>query len=387
MKSAFIFISILASFFANGQAPEKYFLGRTTGPLPYLEYGLGEDRLGGAKMTYLDSNVMVRVIDSVKDRYKIRLSTNHVAYLPKLNFKPDTVRLKPYYLTDSWKAYGDSAYDYVTINLPERLPYNSLQQIDPAKIVVDIFGATTNTNWITQLKTQKEIKNAWYEQIEDDVFRVYIELRHQQHWGYSIYYNNNFLTIRVKRQPQKLSITNLVIAIDAGHGGANTGTSGVHSNVIEKEYTLKMAKELEKYLHAKKIRTVMTRTEDSDITMIDRTLMLREKAPDLLVSIHLNSSGNPSVSGVSTYYRYIGFRTLSQSILNSMLTLGLDEYGNIGAFNFSLSGPTDYPNCLVEVAFLTNPGDEKRVLTPRFQKDVAKKIYDGIVDWLKQMKN
>jgi N-acetylmuramoyl-L-alanine amidase len=114
--------------------------------------------------------------------------------------------------------------------------------------------------------------------------------------------------------------------------------------------------------------------------------MLREVDPDLLVSIHLNSSGRDTVQGTSTYYRYIGFRPLSQSILKRMLELKLKEFGNVGHFNFALSGPTEYPNTLVEVAFLSNPEDEKKILDPRFQKSVAKKITEGIRDWLKQNK-
>jgi N-acetylmuramoyl-L-alanine amidase len=63
----------------------------------------------------------------------------------------------------------------------------------------------------------------------------------------------------------------------------------------------------------------------------------------------------------------------------------LKEYGNIGNFNFSLSGPTDYPNCLVEVAFLSNKEDEKRIKSPQFHKQVAAKIVAGIKDWLRSM--
>ncbi len=66
-----------------------------------------------------------------------------------------------------------------------------------------------------------------------------------------------------------------------------------------------------------------------------------------------------------------------------MLELGLGDFGNVGGFNFSLSGPTEYPNCLVEVAFLSNTEDEKRILDPEFRKDVAEKITAGIKDWLK----
>jgi len=347
---------------------------------------MGDDRLGGAKMTYLDSNVLMKVVDSVNTDYKVQLSANHFAYLSKQSLKEDTTKLQPYYLTSSWRVWGDEKYDYVSIGLSEKLPYKSIQQINPSRIVVDIFGVTSNTNWITQLNTVKEIKNTWYEQIEDDVFRVNIELKHDQHWGYYIYYNKNALQIRVKRQPSTLRPKQLFVAIDAGHGGSNSGAGGITSNVNEKEYTLKIAQQLQKYLKRKKIKVFMTREQDIDLSMIDRTLMLRQQDPDFMISIHLNSSGNENVKGVSTYYRYIGFRPLSEKLLDRMLQLGLNNFGNVGAFNFALSGPTEYPNCLVEVAFLSNKEDEQKILDPRFHKAVAKKIYKGIKDWLKSVK-
>ena len=377
---------ILFALFSQNLQAQNFFVGRTTGQLPFLEYGLGDDRLGGAKMTYLDSNVLVKVVDSINTDYKVQLSGNHFAYLSKQSLKQDTTELQPYYLTSSFRVWGDEKYDYVSIGLTEKLPYKSVQQISPSRIVIDIFGASSNTNWITQLKTAKEIKNTWYEQIEDDVFRVNIELKHDQHWGYYIYYNKNALQIRVKRQPSSLRPKKLFVAIDAGHGGSNSGASGVASNVNEKEYTLKIAQQVEKCLKRKKVKVFMTREEDIDLSMIDRTLMLRQQDPDILISIHLNSSGNENVKGVSTYYRYIGFRPLSEKVLDRMLQLGLNNFGNIGAFNFALSGPTEYPNCLIEVAFLSNKEDEQKILNPTFHKAVAKKIYMGIKDWLKSAK-
>ena len=375
---------LLLSLFVSTAAFTQSFYGRTAGKLPYLNYGLGEDRLGGAKMGFLDSNVLVKVVDSSKGDYRVQLSKTHFAWLPKTAFKADTaIKLQPFYLTSSWRVYGDSAYDYVNVSLTEKLPYASVQEIDPARLVVDVFGVTSNTNWITQLSTVKEIKNAWYEQVEEDVFRIFIELKHRQHWGYAINYRNNTLQIRIKRQPQSLKLKKLKIAIDAGHGGTNLGADGLTSKVLEKEYTLKIAKEVEAVLKKKGATVYMTRLHDTDLSMVERTMMLREQQPDLLVSIHLNSSGTPTVKGTSTYYRYIGFRPLSQAILKRMLELGLNEYGNVGSFNFSLSGPTEYPNCLVEVAFLSNPEDEQKILDPKFHKQVAKKIYKGIDDWLK----
>jgi N-acetylmuramoyl-L-alanine amidase len=174
----------------------------------------------------------------------------------------------------------------------------------------------------------------------------------------------------------------LYIAIDAGHGGSNAGATGITTKILEKDYTLKIAKELERYLIRKGAKVYMTRDGDTDLSMVDRTLALRQQDPDLLISIHLNSSSNKTVKGTSTYYRYIGFRSLSQAVLDRMLQLDLANFGNIGAFNFALSGPTEYPNCLVEVAFLSNEEDEKKIRDERFQKEVAKKIAQGIDDWL-----
>jgi N-acetylmuramoyl-L-alanine amidase len=129
----------------------------------------------------------------------------------------------------------------------------------------------------------------------------------------------------------------------------------------------------------------MTREKDTSISMPERVMMLRQQEPDLLVSIHFNSSDYDTVQGTSTYYRYIGFRPLSQFILKRMKELGLKEAGNVGSFNFGLNGPTDYPNCLVEVGFLSNRQDEKKVLDPKFRKQVAAKIVAGIKDWLKSL--
>jgi N-acetylmuramoyl-L-alanine amidase len=127
----------------------------------------------------------------------------------------------------------------------------------------------------------------------------------------------------------------------------------------------------------------MTRTTDTTIDNQERVLMLQREKPDLLISLHLNSSSNPSVQGVSTYYKHIGFRPLTTEILDEMLDLKLKEFGNIGNFNFMLNAPTDFPNCLVEVAFLSNEEDEKKILDRKFHKKVAKKIYRGIRDFLR----
>jgi N-acetylmuramoyl-L-alanine amidase len=237
------------------------------------------------------------------------------------------------------------------------------------------------------LSSLKEVKNVYYQQTADDVVRITIELQHRQHWGYSIGYKGKYLIVSIRRQPPKLDLRKMTIAIDAGHGGSNTGTSGISTYQAEKNLTLLYAKELQKLLYKKGVANIiMTRETDTTFDNKERITFLQNQQPDLLISLHFNSSVNRQVRGVSTYYKHIGFRPLSQNIQNRMLDLNLPEFGNIGHFNFALNAPTDFPNCLVEIAFLSNEEDERRITHPAFRTAVAKKIHAGIVDWLHALK-
>ncbi|MBK8087626.1 MAG: N-acetylmuramoyl-L-alanine amidase [Chitinophagaceae bacterium] len=360
---------------------------QTKGKLPFLLLGLGEDRLGGAKMGYLDSLVKLYAVSKVGNKYCVQLSKNRQAYIEEEYV--DVIQngsFSPASLTSSMRVWGDSTFDYVSLILYDRLPYQAIQEINPSKIIVDVFGATSNTNWLTQMSSVKEIKNIYSTQIDEDVFRISIELNHAQHWGHSIYYNGNNLVIRVKRQPQELSLNNLVIAVDAGHGGTNKGAFGL-TGVMEKDMTLLIAKELQQALEAEGATVIMTRTKDTTYDNHDRLSFYKEKNPDLLLSIHLNSATDPiRIKGVSTYYKYIGYRPLTQTILSQMLGMGLKEFGNVGNFNFILNGITECPNVLVEALFVSNPEDEMNVLTPEYRKQMADKIVLGIKDWLQNCK-
>jgi N-acetylmuramoyl-L-alanine amidase len=359
----------------------------TKSRLAHLEYGLGDDRLGGAKIGYLDSNILLKIIGKVGTHYKVQLSKTRTAYIPdelveltpKGTFTPES-------LTAKWNVYGDNMYDYVKVGLFSRLPYQSFQLTEPSRIVVDVFGATNNTNWITQLETVKEIKNVYYEQKEDDVFRIIIELKHAQHWGHQVYYNGNNLIIKVKQQPENLSLNNLTIAVDAGHGGTNNGAVGA-TGVYEKELTLAISLKLQRALEKEGAKVIMTRSKEQFFDNKERILFYRDSLPDLLLSIHLNSSEDPfRAGGTSTYYRYTGFKNLSKLIYKRLLEMGLKEYGNTGSFNFMLNSPIEYPNALIETVFLSNLEEETKILDPAFQQNMVDKIVSGVKDFLEGCK-
>lgn len=360
----------------------------TKGRLAHLEYGLGDDRLGGAKIGYIDSNIVLKIIGKVGTHYKVQLAKSRTAYIPeelvtlmpKGSFAPES-------LTDKITVYGDSIYDYVKLNLFAKLPYQSFQLTEPSRIVVDVFGATNNTNWITQLQTAAEIKAIDYEQVADGIFRISIQLQHHQHWGHSIYYSGNSLIIKIKQQPKNLSLDNLTIAIDAGHGGTNNGAVGA-TGTYEKEITLALSLKLKKALEKEGAKIIMTRDREIFFDNKERILFYRDSTPDLLLSIHLNSSEDPfRAGGTSTYYRYIGFKPLSLLIYKRLLELGLKEYGNTGSFNFMLNSPTEYPNALIETLFISNLEEEEKILGPGYQQQMVEKIVLGLKDFLGQCKN
>ena len=365
---------------------------RTIGKLPQLAYSTGEDRLGSAKMGYIDTNIVFKVIDTVKNLYKVKLSATRHAFIEKLYAEPlpDTITVPVnQFLSASWSVKGNDTTrsDLVSISLSGRAAYKTWMEINPARIKIELYNVQCNTNWITQLKSARAVRNVWYEQVEDDILQITIEMVKQMHYGYSVGYNGQSLQLMIKWLPSHRDIRKMVVVIDAGHGGTNAGATGLQSRIQEKDYTLMFANELQKILKKQKVKVLMVRETDTTIDNKDRILWTLQNNPDVFVSFHLNSSGRNTARGVSTYYKHVAYRSFTQSILKRLLSLKkLEEFGNIGSFNFQPVQPTEYPSCLVEVAFLSNEEDEKMILDPKFRRNVANQVYLGIKDWIKEWK-
>lgn len=361
-------------------------VGVTKGDRAALNYGLGEDRLGGAKRTALVSGVRLAITGKQRHQYRVALTENQEAWIPENQVDLQSAgTAPPFSLTGSWGVYGDNKFDYVTIGLTDRLPYCSFQDFSPSRIQVDVYGAVSNSNWITQHLTAKEIANVWYQQVEKEVFRITIELRHPQMWGYDISYRGTMLVVRVRRQPERLRLKSLTIALDAGHGGTNDGAIG-GTGAKEKDINLATVMHLKRLFEDEGARVILTRQVDTAVGMSDRVIAALAGGADLLISIHSNSIGNTTdpeaTKGVSTYYRHQCFRPLSQAIYRNVLKTGVMPFGNVGGFNFSLNAPTDIPNVLVELAFMSNPEDEMRLLDDDFRKEIAERIVEGVEEWL-----
>lgn len=356
------------------------------GRRPFLNAGLGEDRLGGAKLGYIPAGVKVQVTGKVGRQYRVRLSESLTGWLPaEFGRLLPLETPRPRSLVSSLSATGNDRQDAVAVSLSERLPYTSEQLLNPTAIAVDIFGATSNTNWITHHRSAEGIQSVTWDQVSEDHYRLLITLTYSQHWGYDIDYEGNSLRVRINRPPRidttGSALKNLVIAVDAGHGGENSGAWGATA-LREMDVTLATARHLQQMLNEKGARVVMTRSDDSGPGMLDRWEAALAGNAQILVSIHCNSIGSNSdpeaVKGTSTYYRHIGFQPLAKIMYDKMLELGLAQFGLIGSFNFTLNAPTQFPNVLVETAFISNPEDEMKLMDDEFRKKMAAKILEGL---------
>lgn len=389
------------SFFSREKAESKAKLwimpdslprsAEIVGRRPFLNVGLGSDRLGGAKLGYVQPGALVQIAGKVGGQYKVRLSGQMEAWLPEeyAQLLPLDAPL-PQSLAGSISATGTDSVDIVTVGLSRRLPYTSDQLTDPNAIVVDVYGATSNTNWITHHLSATGITSVKWNQVAADQYRLTIALKHRRHWGHDISYAGSSLRIRIRRPPNVRSplrpLDSLVIAVDAGHGGDASGATGA-TGLREMDITLAIAKQIDSILSARGAQTVMTRLANEGPTMADRTDKVLTSGAQVLVSIHCNSGGEGSdpagASGTSTYYRYIGFKPLADVAYEKMLELGLKQFGVVGSFNFSLNGPTQLPNVLVETAFISNPEDEMLLMDPDFRRRVAAKVADALEAYIR----
>ena len=352
----------------------------------YLQYGNGDDRLGGSKMGFIDADIPLTVVGEKGSLYCVRLSSNRLAYIPKSYTKPATEGSEVVN-TGSWSIVNTGTSDRVTVGLPVRLPYQYSTRINPSEIVIDIFGATDNSNWITQRSAELGIIDfVDFEQVTEDTYRVILRLKKKYQWGYSVHYNGNSLVIDVRHQPTSLALKDLVIGLDAGHGGPYPGAISP-SGLKEKDVNLDIVTHIKNILEKKGAKVVMTRTGDTGPSMTERKQIWRESGVNIAISVHNNSGGSALDSpGTAVLYKHLSDRPFASFLMTRMLETGLPMFGLVGNFNFSLNAPTEFPNALIEGMFMSSLVEEEKLADPDFRRLVAEKIVAGLEDYLKSAK-
>lgn len=211
------------------------------------------------------------------------------------------------------------------------------------------------------------------------------------------------------------------IVIDAGHGGHDSGTLGA-DGIQEKDVVLDVALRLGKLLHDRLGADIIyTRSDDTFIPLESRTAIANKAQADLFLSIHANSSPDPSARGVETYYLNFtsdptaldvaarenavsdqSIHQLSDLVKKIALKDKISEsrefaedvetslYGGLHAGNQGLKNRgvkkapfvvligANMPSILAEISFVTNPRDASQLRDPEYRERVAESLYRGV---------
>ncbi|MEN2466494.1 N-acetylmuramoyl-L-alanine amidase [Ornithinibacillus sp. JPR2-1] len=174
------------------------------------------------------------------------------------------------------------------------------------------------------------------------------------------------------------------VVVDPGHGGDDPGAIGA-SGSFEKDFTLSLSKKLAALLGQESaLEVYMTREEDVFISTEtrERPNFANDLSADLYVSIHANTYDNPSVSGTETYYYHDDAEVLANTIHKHLLSAtGYTDRG-VRKENYFVLTDTTMPAVLLEVGYLTNPEQEREMISEEFQQTAAEAIRDGIKEYL-----
>jgi N-acetylmuramoyl-L-alanine amidase len=174
----------------------------------------------------------------------------------------------------------------------------------------------------------------------------------------------------------------LTIFIDAGHGGTNPGAVNTYG-LKEAEINLDVALRLGRILESKGYNVVYSRTDNTTLSLTDRSYAANNVGADYFVSIHCNSNVNPEINGTETFY--YKENTIAQDfaiVVNNALVaeIGTKNLGTFSA-NFSVLRRTKMPAILVELAFISNIYEAEQLSTPSFREKCAIGIANGIVEF------
>jgi len=175
-----------------------------------------------------------------------------------------------------------------------------------------------------------------------------------------------------------------IIAIDPGHGGRDPGAIGV-DGVQEKHVVLSISKQVQQLLQERGYGVMMTRTDDREILLQPRVDMAVEANATLLVSIHANALDRSGINGIETYYLRPDSAELATTLHRSLVraTGAADRGVRRARFFMVRETPTGMPSVLLELGYLTNPTEGRKLATAEYQAILSRAIADGIEAFLR----
>lgn len=172
------------------------------------------------------------------------------------------------------------------------------------------------------------------------------------------------------------------VVIDAGHGGTDCGA--IRNGINEKDITLDVSKRVEALLKKQGYQVTMTRTNDIYVSLADRVSISETNAPDIFVSIHVNSSTKPEITGIETHYYHQESLNLAQTVHSSLASKIQSNNRGLFKSKFYVINHTTAPAILIEIGFISNDNERAQLVSEKRKQDTAKAIVEGINNYFKQ---
>ena len=341
---------------------------------------------------------VLQVTGRIGDEYRVNLAKNKTVWVNTSQVKRLPAGTPPARVPVSSVSVSETTHStLIHIPLRRKIPF----QIDPDPegnyLDLTLYGAYSNTDWITNLATGA-IKNITWFQDEEEIYRLRINTNPNSWWGYDARYEGDVLVIELRTPPPvetgSSPLSGLTIAVDAGHGagGGAVGPTGY----AEGDANLAQALNLQKNLQAKGAKVVMLREGKEDISLNARTQIAWRHRADILISLHNNGldySGNPfKKHGFGVYY----FTPMSFSLAKEVHTAYGETFSVGSAYdlpddglhyaNLAMTRKPQMPSVLIESAYMNLPTEEAYLKTADFQSSCSEAIIAGLERYARRMR-
>ncbi len=186
-----------------------------------------------------------------------------------------------------------------------------------------------------------------------------------------------------------LPLTGKIIILDIGHGGDDPGTS--YQNILEKDLNLAIGLELEKELSRNGASVILTREGDYDISspnanrrkksdFDNRIDLINKSKANVYLSIHINYLEDTSYYGGQIFYYGEENKKLAEFLQSEFNTISYPR--SIKPMpNIYMYRRLKIPGVLVECGFISNKKEREKLITPAYQKEIAKVLTQGLVNY------
>lgn len=181
------------------------------------------------------------------------------------------------------------------------------------------------------------------------------------------------------------------IVLDPGHGATDLGARSKHPFCEEKRICLQTARLVKKYLDQLGYHVVMTRDADAFISLSRRVEIATQASAAAFVSIHYNSSRNPTAQGIEVFFfdskeekaRAVSSKKLAEAVLPRLIRRTQAVTRGVKKGNFYVIRETAMPAILIEGGFISNPQERALLKSREYQEKIARGIADGIDQYFK----